>query len=186
MSSNDSLTTGMTGRYASALFELAKEANSLDQVASDLNGFAGMLDESTDLQRLVRSPVFSAEDQSKAVSAVLAKAGMSQLTSNFFKLVAQNRRLFAVDGMIGAFRALLAQHRGEVSADVTSAVALDDAQLNDLKATLNETMGQDVQINTTVDPSILGGLIVKVGSRMVDSSLKTKLNNLKVAMKEVG
>ncbi|MGI9408339.1 MAG: F0F1 ATP synthase subunit delta [Hyphomicrobiaceae bacterium] len=186
MASNDALTTGMAGRYASALFELANEAGSLDRVASDLDGFAGLLDESEDLQRLVRSPVFSAEDQEKAVSAVLAKAGVDALTANFFKLVATNRRLFSVPDMIKAFRALLAQHRGEVSADVTSAVPLDDAQMTSLKATLKETMGQDVQMNTMVDPSILGGLIVKVGSRMVDSSLKTKLNNLKVAMKEVG
>jgi len=176
----------MTGRYASALFELANEAGSLDKVAGDLNGFAALLDESTDLQRLVRSPVFSADDQAKAITAVLNQAGVSDLTANFFKLVAKNRRLFAVGDMIGAFRAILAEHRGEVSADVTSAVALDNQQMDQLRSTLKETMGQDVQINTTVDPSILGGLIVKVGSRMVDSSLKTKLNNLKVAMKEVG
>jgi len=176
----------MAGRYASALFELADEAGSLDTIAGDLDGFAAMLDESEDLRRLVRSPVFSSDEQLQAVSAVLAKAGVTDLTANFFKLVARNRRLYSVPDMIGAFRVLLAQHRGEVSADVTSAVELDDAQTASLKATLKETVGQDVQMNTTVDPSILGGLIVKVGSRMVDSSLKTKLNNLKVAMKEVG
>ncbi|MEO0618061.1 MAG: F0F1 ATP synthase subunit delta [Pseudomonadota bacterium] len=176
----------MAGRYASALFELARDNNSLDAVASDLDAFDAALGESGDLQRLVRSPVFTAEQQQSAITAVLEKAGANPLTAKFLKLVAKNRRLFAVSDMIGGFRAYLAEHRGELSADVTSAMPLDNQQMQTLQATLKETMGQDVQINTKVDASILGGLIVKVGSRMVDSSLKTKLNNLKVAMKEVG
>ncbi|MEL6289851.1 MAG: F0F1 ATP synthase subunit delta [Pseudomonadota bacterium] len=186
MASNSSLTTGMAGRYANALFELARDNGALDAVASDLESFHNLLDESEDLQRLVRSPVFSGEEQQKAIEALFAKANAQPLTTNFFKLVAQNRRLFAVEDMIEAFRAILADHRGEVSADVTTATPLDDAQMEQLKTTLRETIGQEVQIATSVDPSILGGLIVKVGSRMVDSSLKTKLNTLKVAMKEVG
>ena len=145
-----------------------------------------MLDESADLRRMVRSPVFSAEDQASALTALLEKAGVSGLTMNFMKLITRNRRLFAVPEMISAFRALAARSRGEVEADVTSATALNDGQLQTLKETLRDSIGQDVQINASVDPSLLGGLIVKVGSRMIDSSLRTKLSTLKLRMKEVG
>lgn len=186
MSSDNPITSGMAGRYATALFELAQEANQLEQVETDLNSFQGMLDECDDLMRLVRSPVFSADEQLKAVEAVSDRAAISGIAANFFKLVTQNRRLFAAPDMLAAFRALLAKHRGEVTADVTSALALSDEQLNSLRKTLKGSIGQDVQVNTHIDPTLLGGLIVKVGSRMVDSSLRTKLNNLKVAMKEVG
>ena len=186
MSSDDPIISGMAGRYATALFELAQEADQLDQVETDLNSFQTMLDKSDDLMRLVRSPVFSANEQLKAVDAVFEKAGIGGLTANFFKLVTQNRRLFAARDMLRAFRALLAKHRGEVTADVTSAVALSDEQMNSLKKTLKASIGQDVHLNTHIDPTLLGGLIVKVGSRMIDSSLRTKLNSLKVAMKEVG
>ncbi len=186
MSSDNPITSGMAGRYATALFELAQEANQLEQVETDLNSFQGMLDECDDLMRLVRSPVFSADEQLKAVEAVSDRASISGIAANFFKLVTQNRRLFAAPDMLAAFRALLAKHRGEVTADVTSALALSDEQLNSLRKTLKGSIGQDVQVNTHIDPTLLGGLIVKVGSRMIDSSLRTKLNNLKVAMKEVG
>lgn len=186
MSSDNPITSGMAGRYATALFELAQEANQLEQVETDLNSFQGMLDECDDLMRLVRSPVFSADEQLKAVEAVSDRAAISGIAANFFKLVTQNRRLFAAPDMLAAFRALLAKHRGEVTADVTSALALSDEQLNSLRKTLKGSIGQDVQVNTHIDPTLLGGLIVKVGSRMIDSSLRTKLNNLKVAMKEVG
>ena len=186
MSSDNPITSGMAGRYATALFELAQEANQLEQVETDLNSFQGMLDECDDQMRLVRSPVFSADEQLKAVEAVFDRGAISGIAANFFKLVTQNRRLFAAPDMLTAFRALLAKHRGEVTADVTSALALSDEQLNSLRKTLTGCIGQDVQVNTHIDPTLLGGLIVKVGSRMIDSSLRTKLNNLKVAMKEVG
>lgn len=186
MSSDDTIISGMAGRYATALFELAREANQLEQVENDLRALQGMLDESEDLMRLVRSPVFSADEQLKAVEAVMDRAGISGIAANFFKLVTQNRRLFAAPDMLTAFRALLAKHRGEVTADVTAALKLSDDQLNALKVTLKGSIGQDVQVIPHVDPTLLGGLIVKVGSRMIDSSLRTKLNNLKVAMKEVG
>lgn len=185
MAGDDSIVSGAAGRYATALFDLAKEEGALDTVAADLNRFDGMLTESKDLERLVRSPVFSADDQGKALSALLGKAGLSGLAVNFFKLLAANRRLFVVRDVIKGFRALLARERGETSAEVTSAHALTDQQLAELKSALKATAGRDVRIETRVDPSILGGLVVKLGSRMIDSSLKTKLNNLKFAMKEV-
>lgn len=175
----------MAGRYAAALFDLAKEEKQLARIESEIKTFQGMLDASEDLRRLVRSPVISADDQEKALSAVLDKAGIGGLTANFLRLIARNRRLFAVGDMLKSFRTLLARERGEVTADVASAHQLSPEQMEALKDTLRTQVGKDVQINTRVDPNLLGGLIVKVGSRMIDSSLRTKLNNLKVAMKGV-
>lgn len=174
----------MAGRYAAALLDLAKEQNALAEVEENLNKFQSLMDESEDLRRLVRSPVFSAEDQGKALGAVLAKAQIGGLAGNFLKLIARNRRLFAVTDMIRSFKALTAKARGEVPAEVTSAVALSDAHLTQLKEALKASVGKDVQLTTRVDPGLLGGLVVKVGSRMVDSSLRTKLNSIKYAMKE--
>jgi F-type H+-transporting ATPase subunit delta len=176
----------MPGRYATALFELAEAGKAFDEVERDLARFGEMMDTSEDLVRLVRSPVFSADEQERAVAAVLDKADIGGLTGNFIKLVARNRRLFAIRDMIRSYRALLAEHRGEVTAEVTSAETLSDAQLDALKDELKISIGRDVQIETRIDASLLGGLVVKVGSRMVDSSLRTKLQSLKIAMKEVG
>jgi F-type H+-transporting ATPase subunit delta len=173
-------------RYAGSLYELAAEAGSVAAVERDLNGFGKLLDESADLGRLIRSPVFSAEEQSKAIAAVLDKAGIGGLTANFLRVVANNRRLFAVPAIITAFRRIAADARGEAAADVTSAHALTAAQENELKATLKGVAGKDVAIAVKVDPSLLGGLIVKMGSRQIDTSLKTKLASLKLALKEVG
>lgn len=186
LATEDQMMASVPGRYASALFELAVEQSQLQPVENDLKVLRGLLDESADLRRMVRSPVFSAEDQAKALEAVLAKAGIDGLTMNFVKLITRNRRLFAVPEMITAFLTLAARSRGEVEADVTSATTLDDGQLQTLKEALKASIGQDVQINAKVDPSLLGGLIVKVGSRMIDSSLRTKLSTLKMRMKEVG
>ncbi len=186
MAAQGSTVEGVSGRYATALFELALEAKSLDDVGADLDAFQGMLEMSADLTRLVRSPVFSADDQNRAIKAVIDKAGMSGLAANFIALIAQNRRLFAVSDMIRDFRTLLAVHRGEITAQVASAEKLSDAQVTALKEALKEKVGRDVQLDASVDPALLGGLVVKVGSRMIDTSLRTKLNNLKIAMKEVG
>ena len=180
------MMASMAGRYAAALFELAKEQKQLAQVEPDLKAFQAMLDASEDLRRLVRSPVISADDQAKALTAVLGRAGVSPLTANFFKLIARNRRLFAAADMIRDFRALMARERGEVSADVASAHPLSPAQLDALKDALRVQIGKDVQVNTRVDPNLLGGLVVKMGSKMINSSLRTKLSNLKVAMKGLG
>ena len=185
MTAQEQKATGMPGRYATALFELAQESNSVDQVSADLDTFAAMLDSSEDLTRLVRSPVFGAREQIAALDAVFAQAGIKSMAANFIKLTADNRRLFAVRSMIGAFRSLVAEARGEIAAEVVSAEKLNAAQLSKLKAELKASVGSDVELATTVDPSILGGLIVRVGSRMVDNSLRTKLQNLKVSMKGV-
>ena len=185
MAGDESIVAGMAGRYATALFDLAKEQGAVDQVAGDLANIEKMLGGSVDLQRLVRSPVFSAADQSGAMSAVLSKAGIAGLTQNFIKLIARNRRLFALQDMIRDFQTLYERMKGRVSAEVTSAQPLTDAQRGQLLDSLKTSLAKDVQLNTKVDPSILGGLIVKAGSRMIDSSIKTKLNNLKFAMKEV-
>jgi len=183
VTATDQSVSGVSGRYASALFELASEAESVDETGTGLKAFQALLDSSEDLTRLVRSPVFSAEDQIAALEAICAKAGIDGLALSFIKLVTKNRRLFSIADMIKAYGTLLATAKGEVQAEVTSAENLSDKHVNDLKAALKASIGRDVQLSTRVDPSILGGLIVKVGSRMMDNSLKTKLQNLKIAMK---
>ncbi|MGB7206935.1 MAG: F0F1 ATP synthase subunit delta [Anderseniella sp.] len=185
MTAQEHKATGMPGRYATALFDLAQDSNSIAQVSADLDSFASMLSSSDDLQRLVRSPVFGANDQIAALDAIFAQAGIKSVAGNFIKLTAKNRRLFAIGDMIKAFRALVSSSRGEIAAEVVSAEKLSPAQLSRLKAELKASVGSDVELTTSIDPSILGGLIVKVGSRMVDNSLRTKLQNLKVSMKGV-
>jgi F-type H+-transporting ATPase subunit delta len=175
----------MAGRYAAALFELAKEHKEIERVEKDVAAFRDLLDGSEDLRRLVRSPVISAEQQARALSAILDRAGISGLTANFLKLIARNRRLFAVGDMLKAFQALLARERGEVGADVASAHPLSTEQMQVLSDSLKASIGKNVRIHTRVDPNLLGGLVVKVGSKMIDSSLRTKLDNLKVAMKGI-
>jgi F-type H+-transporting ATPase subunit delta len=183
----DTTVTGMAGRYARALFELALDAKSVDAVKTDLDKFEAMISESADLARLVRSPVFGAEDQSRALAAVLAKAGIGGLAANFLKLIAANRRLFAVRDMIRDYRKLVAKWKGEVTAEVTAAEKLSDAHIEALKSALKSITGEKaVDLNIKIDPAIIGGLTVKLGSRMVDSSLRTKLNAIKHAMKEAG
>ena len=178
------ILSGMAGRYATALFELALEANAVEAVQADLDRFDALVAESADLNRLVRSPVFSAKEQLQALSAVLDRVGISGLAANFLKLAASNRRLFAVRDMIKAFRALVAEHKGEATAAVTVAEPLKDQHVNALRDALKSVTGKDVDLDIKIDPAILGGLVVKLGSRMVDSSLRTKLNGIKHAMKE--
>ena len=183
---SSSLISGVAQRYAGSLFDLALEAKSVAQVEKDLGRIEAMISESEELRRLINSPVFSTEDQLHAIAAVADKAGITGLVGNFLRVVAGNRRLFVLPGIIKAFYLIAAEHRGEVAADVTSARELTQAQQNELKATLKGVAGKDVTINVTVDPSILGGLIVKLGSRQIDTSLRTKLSSLKLALKEVG
>jgi F-type H+-transporting ATPase subunit delta len=165
---------------------LARDEKSIDAVKADLDKFDAMLSESADLKRLVRSPVFAADTQLRALSAVLDKAGITGVAANFLKVLTNNRRLFAVTDVIRAFGALVARFKGEASAEVTVAEPLSDKNLDALKAALKQVSGKDVTLNVKVDPSIIGGLVVKLGSRMVDSSLRTKLNSIKHAMKEAG
>jgi F-type H+-transporting ATPase subunit delta len=179
-------SSGVAGRYATALFELALEQQSLDQVAVDLNRFHEALDAFDDLLRLVKSPVFSADEQGRALAAILKELKIEGLTRNFLLLAAKNRRLFATPDMTRAFRAMLARHRGEMSATVTAAAKLTESQVTALRQALKAALGKEIMLEERVDAGLLGGLVVKVGSRMVDTSLRTKLNSLKVAMKEVG
>jgi F-type H+-transporting ATPase subunit delta len=180
------IISGMAGRYATALFELALESNAVDAVKADLGRFDAMVGDSADLMRLVRSPVFGADEQEKALGAVLERAGIGGLAAKFLKLVTSNRRLFAVRDMVKAYRALVARHKGELTAQVTVAEALSDAHRAAIRDALKSVTGKDVGLDVNVDPAIIGGLVVKLGSRMVDSSLRTKLNSIKHAMKEVG
>jgi F-type H+-transporting ATPase subunit delta len=179
------IVSGMAGRYAIALFELALEGNAVEAVMADLDRFDALISESADLTRLVRSPVFTAEEQVKALKAVLDAAGIGGLAGQFLLVVASNRRLFAVRDMIRDYRKLVARHKGEVTAEVTLAAEPKEEHLAAIKDALKAVTRKDVQVDVKVDPAIIGGLVVKLGSRMVDSSLRTKLNALKHAMKEV-
>ena len=185
MADHEPIISGMAGRYATALFELAQEAKSIDAVKADLGRFTGLLEGSEDLVRLVRSPVFTAEEQTKAVEAILAKAKIGGLAGKFISTVASNRRLFAVGQMIAGFNALVARAKGETRAEVTVAEKLEEKHLATIKEAIAASGQKNVTLDVKIDPSILGGLKVKIGSRMIDASLKTKLNSIRNAMKEV-
>jgi F-type H+-transporting ATPase subunit delta len=174
----------MAGRYATALFELARETNAIDAVKADLERFDTLVAENPDLNRLVRSPVFSAAEQLQALSAVLDRAGIGGLAAKFLKLVTMNRRLFAARDMVRGYRELVALHKGEATAEVTVAERLKDDHVAALKSALKAVSGKDVDLAIKIDPAIIGGLVVKLGSRMVDTSLRTKLNAIRHAMKE--
>lgn len=180
--------SGVAGRYASALLETAAETGvaAIDQVEADLDRFDALVRESADLQRLVRSPVFSVDEQLAAVTTILDRSGIGGLAANFLKLVASRRRLFAVQQMIAAYKALVAARKGVVRADVTLAALPAVQVLDDLKQALRDVAGGDVDLHVKIDPSIIGGLVVRLGSRMLDASLRNKLNSIRLAMKEVG
>ena len=185
MPTASSATTGVAGRYASALFELADNAKALDAVAQDLATFRKLVDESADLRRLIRSPVIGRNAQGKALMAVLDAAQISGLSRKFIGLVAANGRARDLPAMAAAYLAELASRRGETTAIVTSAVRLAPEQLNQLTTTLRGMLGAKVAIDARVEPDILGGLVVKVGSRLFDSSIRSKLQRLQLAMKGV-
>jgi F-type H+-transporting ATPase subunit delta len=181
-------TTGVSGlaeRYAVALFDLADERRTLDEVASDLRQLREMLEASGDFLRLIRSPILSRSDQAKAIGVLAERAGLSSLVRDFLAVVARNRRLFAVPAIIAAFLQKLAARRGEVSAQVTAARPLSEAQLAALNEQLRRSIGSRVSVDVRVDPELIGGMIVKVGSRMVDGSVKSKLQRLQLAMKSI-
>ncbi len=186
MAASTSLTAGAAGRYATALFELSGEDKSRDQAETDLVALQAALDESDDLDQLIRNPMYTREQQGAAISAVVDKMDLSTMVKNVVGLMATKRRLFALPEMIAGFQALMADERGEISADVTAARELSDAQIKALSKQIKEATGKDVNLNVTVDDSIIGGLVVKVGSRMIDTSIRSRLNNLQNAMKEVG
>jgi len=178
--------SSLAERYAAALFELADERHALDEVAGDLHELRTMLGASGDLMRLVRSPVLSREEQGKAIEALAEQAALSKLTRDFLAIVARNRRLFAVPAMIEAYLDKLAERRGEITAEVTAAQALSESQQNSLIDQLRRVVGSRVAIDVRIDPSLLGGMIVKIGSRMVDGSLKGQLQRLELSMKGIG
>lgn len=187
MAQEGSDLSGVAGRYASALYDLATEQRAADSVAASLSSFLALINQNKDLERLVKSPVFTAQEQVKALDAVLAKAKISGVAANFIRLVASKRRLFVLPQMIAAYQQLHDAAKGVVRANVTVASPLKDAHNTELNKVLSEvTGGKSVELNIKVDPSIIGGLVVKLGSRMVDSSVRTKLNSIRTRMKEVG
>lgn len=186
MSNELSIVAGIAGRYATALFDLGQDSGNLDKIAGDIADLGKILDESAELRSVISSPLISRDEQGAAVQAIAERAGFDDLTRKFLGLVSSKKRLFALPGIVRAFRALMARHRGEISADVVSARPLTDAQKTALAAELKTAMGQDVTIEDRVDADLMGGLVVKVGSVMVDSSIRTRLQNLELAMKEVG
>jgi F-type H+-transporting ATPase subunit delta len=185
VASETSGLAGLAERYAAALYELADEAKALDAVADDLRRLRDLIAESADLARLTRSPVLSRADQVRAITAVLRQAGANELTTRFVGSVAENRRLFALTAMIKAYLAELARRRGEVAAEVVSAHKLNEAQVAAVTDSLRRVVGSKVSVDLKVDPALIGGLVVRVGSRMVDSSIRTKLQRLQLAMKGV-
>jgi F-type H+-transporting ATPase subunit delta len=183
---SSSLTSGVAGRYATALFEIAKETKALNQVEADVLALEAAMAESPELRDMLGSPVFTREDQGRAIAAIAKKMGLGPALTNTLGLMAQNRRLFVVPGLIGQLKALIAAERGEVTAEVASARKLTKDQTEALAKTLKTSVGKDVRLEVTVDESLIGGLVVKVGSRMIDTSLRSKLANLQNVMKEVG
>jgi F-type H+-transporting ATPase subunit delta len=178
------MVSGVAGRYASALFELARDNKAIDAVARDLDAFDALVRESEDLRRLIRSPVFSAEAQEKAVTAILERAGIRGLAQNFIRLVAGNRRLFALPDMIRGFRALVAKSKGIVQAEVRVAEQPSERVLGEIKSALRDVAKAEIDLGVKIDPALIGGLVVRIGSRMVDASLRTKLNAIRLAMRE--
>jgi F-type H+-transporting ATPase subunit delta len=185
VASDDSQIAGIALRYATAVFELAAEERSLDALAADLAALNKLLTESADLNRLVRSPMFSREEQAKGMEMVLEKAGAGALVRRLVLLLAKKRRLFALAGIIRSFETLLAKHRGEVAAEITSARKLSAEESAELTRVLKDKLGREPRLTAHVDPSLLGGLKVKLGSRMIDTSLRTKLDGLRAAMKGI-
>ena len=183
MATDDSQIGGLAGRYATAAFELAREESAHDALGADLSALKALLGASPDLTRLVHSPAFSREEQAKGMEAVLTEANASPLASKLVLLLTRKRRLYILVDVVRTFEALLARHRGEVAASVTSARALDVAETEELKRILKENLGREPKLEMNVDPSLLGGLILRIGSRMIDSSLRTKLDVLRIAMR---
>ncbi len=183
MATQSNVVSEIVERYASAVYELADEARVLDETAGDLKSLKALLGESTDLQTLIRSPLIDAEDKAAAIGSILERAGANDLTRRFVGVIARNNRLFALPGIIDAFLTELAQRRGEITAEVTSAQPLKESQLDSVTNALRNALGSKVTVDAKLDPSLIGGLVVRVGSRMVDASLKSKLQRLQLAMK---
>ena len=186
MSSTSASVTGVAGRYASALFDLARESDALDPVARDLQAVTAMLEESSELGRALESPVVKSEAKAKVAGALGEKAGFHDLTVRFLGVLGEQERLDLLAAMAGAFETLVAEHRGEVTVEVVSAVALGAEQEKAVRDMAANALGRTVDLKTAVDPELLGGLVVRVGSRMIDASVATKLRHLELAMRGAG
>lgn len=186
MAKSSSPVSGVAERYAQSLFELARDEGSIEAIEGELDAFRSLIDENADFGRLVSSPAFTSDEQLRAISAIAAAVGARELTANFLKVVAANRRLFALPQIVKGFKALAAAHRGEIDAEIVSAQALTSEQRAELGRALGDYTGKTVSMHESVDPAILGGLVVRIGSRQVDTSIRSKLNSLKIALKEVG
>ena len=186
MSDSASISSGIAARYATAVFELAKDGNELDRLEQDIDALDAALADSSDFRSLIHSPIYSRDAQGAAIAAIAEKMGVSNTVSNTLKLMASKRRLFVLPQVVAALRNLIADEKGEVTADVRAAAALSDEQQNSLAATLKKSVGNDVKMHVTVDEGLIGGLVVKVGSRMIDTSIRSKLAALQNTMKEVG
>jgi F-type H+-transporting ATPase subunit delta len=186
VSESASISSGIAERYATAVFELVKEENAIAGLEANLDDLSAAIEESEDLRALLTSPVLTREEQGTAISAIAAKMGLIPAMTNVLGLMASKRRLFVVPAMVSRLRDMIAAEKGEVTAEVTSATALTDAQEAKLAETLKAKIGKDVKVNATVDETLIGGLVVKVGSKMIDTSIRSKLNSLQNAMKEVG
>lgn len=186
MSEPASISTGIAGRYASAVFSLVTEENAVSALESDIAALDGAMSESADFRTLITSPLYTRDQQQSAIGALADKMGLGATMANTLRLMAAKRRLFVLPQLLGALRGLIAAEKGEVTADVTAATKLSAAQQKSLAATLKKAVGKDVKINMAVDPKLIGGLVVKVGSRMIDTSIRAKLNALQNTMKEVG
>ncbi|MFT4715164.1 MAG: F-type H+-transporting ATPase subunit delta [Paracoccaceae bacterium] len=186
MSETASISLGVAARYATAVFDLAQEGKKLAAIENDVNALAAALESSDDFSDLISSPVYSRAEQAGAIAAIAKKMGLNGITTNTLGLMAENRRLFVLPHLVTAIRDLIAEEKGEVTAEITSAKKLTKAQETKLAASLKKAVGKDVIIQATVDEALIGGLVVKVGSQMIDSSIASKLSNLQNAMKEVG
>ena len=186
MSEPASISTGIAARYATAVFDLAKETNSVKAIEADVEALDTALADSADFNALIQSPIYSRDEQGTAIAAIAAKMGLSETMINALALMASKRRLFVLPQLVATLRAAIAEDKGEVTADVISAKALTKAQADKLAKTLKASVGKDVNIKATVDESLIGGLVVKVGSKMIDTSIRSRLNSLQNAMKEVG
>lgn len=186
MSEPASISTSIAARYATAVYELAKDGKKVKAIETDLGNLSGAMADSGDFNALIHSPIYSREEQGVAITALAKKMKLSPIMSNALALMAQKRRLFVLPQLVVALRAAIAEDKGEVTADVTSAKALTKTQSDKLAKSLKAKLGKTVTINATVDDTLIGGLVVKVGSKMIDTSIRSKLNSLQNAMKEVG
>jgi F-type H+-transporting ATPase subunit delta len=186
VSETASISTGIAGRYAAAMFELARDEGAMPRLEADVDTLEAALKESADLRRLISSPLYSREETGRAIDAIAAATGLSPSFRNLLALMAQNRRLFVLPQLVTRLRAMIAEAKGEVTAEVTSAKALTKAQSERLAGVLSAGAGKDVKIVATVDESLIGGLVVKIGSKMIDTSIRSRLMALQNTMKEVG